>query len=218
VIIPRLPLIGVVLAAAIATAGNATAQSAPNDPHCIYPDPHTLVARDIAPEIVEYRLFDTPHGTMRWLFLSWEGYPADGMAFVLACDGHVVAKREIGYVVAHSWGSPGSAGPGTGVDVTTSEMVDRSTPAPHLVETWTWLQFDGKAIDVLWTHARTVMPAVARGDTTRYLYSWSLDRNGLHVKGKRAKFSPADDGVVGVALPEEHYCFHADIDRYVRCW
>jgi hypothetical protein len=67
---PHIHLFGAVLAVAIALAGEAAAQSAPDDPHCVYPDPHTLVARDIAPEIVEYRLFDTPHGTMRWLFLS----------------------------------------------------------------------------------------------------------------------------------------------------
>ena len=209
--------IGIVLATALAHAGSATAKSAPNDPHCVYPDPHTLVGPGIAPEIVEYRLFDAPQGPLRWLFVSWDTYPSDGMAFVLACDGHIVAKQRVGFVIAHYWGVAGRSGPGMSVNVTTSAMVDRSTRAPRLVQSETWLQFDGKAINVLWTHAKMVMPVLPRPESMRELYTWSLDQNGLHVTGKLTKVLPTDDGVVGVALPKERYCFHADVNRFVRC-
>ena len=46
---------------------------AEDSPRCVYPDPHTLLEREARNlETVEYRLFDTKAGPMRWLFLSWE--------------------------------------------------------------------------------------------------------------------------------------------------
>ena len=201
-------LFGIVFAVVIACFAAQAAETT----RCVYPDPHALLGPEAGNlERVEYRLFETKAGPMRWLFLSWEN-PAGGMAFVLACDGHVVAKRAVGDVVMHTWGQPGIIGPGTGVDITTSS----TTGAGVLVESESWLQFDGKAINVLWTHDSLVITHDARDQTTDN-YGWTFfpPQNEIRVTGKRTK-APGDEAN-SVALPEEKYCFRAAANRYVRC-
>jgi hypothetical protein len=187
---------------------------------CVYPDPHTLVARDVTPEIVAYRLFDTKAGPTRWLFLSWNNPSEDGMVFVLACDGHVVAKQRVGYIRGHDWGGPPDprTGPGTQVDVTTSV----ATPTPDhrnsiITQSDTWLQFDGKTIAVLWTHA-TFVTHIGNGPGSTadtYEEDFLPPQNEIHVLGKRRMV--LDEDAKPVSLPEERYCYRAALNRYVRC-
>ena len=200
---------GIIFAVMIASCAARAAES----PRCVYPDPHALLERDAGnPERVEYRLFDTKAGPMRWLFLSWEN-PQDGMAFVLACDGHAVAKRKVGYVVSHGWGQPGNIGPGSGVEITTTSMT--STGVLSVFDSR--LQYDGKAINVLWTHDSMVTPGAPGPDSTTDTYQWIFfpPQNEIRVTGKRTK--ALGDDAKSVALPEEKYCFRADANRYVRC-
>jgi len=197
--------VGCVLAAAIA-ATSAAAQTT-KDRNCVYPNPYTLLGRDDVPlERVDYLQSDG----MRWLFLSWEGFPADGMAFVLACDGHVIAKREVGNVTQYGWGTPGRLGSGTGTNVTTSMMTRKGV----FILTESWLQLNGKTIDLLWTHPSHVAGNLGQ---TRDTYQWSLHplQNAIRVTGKH--WPHMGDDVGAVALPEEKYCFHADANQFVRC-
>ena len=197
--------VGSVLAAAIA-ATSAAAQTT-KDRNCVYPNPYTLLGREAVPlERGDYLQTDG----MRWLFLSWDGYPSGGMAFVLACDGHVIAEQGVGDVSLYSWGTPGRLGSGSGVDVTTSAMTGKGV----FVQSISWLQFNGKTIDLLWTHPTLVARNLGGGSDT---YQWTFlpPQNEIRVTGKHRPHLGDDAGAV--ALPEEEYCFHADANQFVRC-
>jgi hypothetical protein len=196
--------VGSVLAAAIA-ATSAAAQTT-KDRNCVYPNPYTLLGRDDVPlERVDYLQSDG----MRWLFLSWEGFPADGMAFVLACDGHIIAKREVGNVTQYGWEGQDRVSPGVGVGVTTAAMTSKGI----LVSTESWLEFNGRTIDLLWTHPTLVANKPDGAD----IYQWTYlpPKNEIIVTGKHRRNPSNDAG--GVALPEEKYCFHANANQFVRC-
>ena len=217
-IIGRLVLICTALATAIASSAAAAAES----PRCVYPDPHTLVGRDIHPETVAYRLFDTTTGPMRWLFVSWSNPHDDGMAFVLACDGHVVAKQRMGYVTDHGWGGAGHLGGGRSVDVTTSittPMADGSNAT--ITESESWLEFNGKTIAIVWTHVTFVTHIRDAPGATRDSYVTEYDyppKDEIRVTGKRSKVEPGGtDDPHPIALPEEKYCYRPAWNRYVRC-
>lgn len=198
-------LISGLLATTIANLSRAV--PATTNPRCVYPDPSTLLGKEGgSPEKVDYLLFDTKSGPMRWLFLSWED-PRDGMAFLLACDGQIIDKRRLGYITSEGWGDPRNTGTGTAVEVTTTSVRDERI----LVQSESWLKFNGRTIAVQWTHDDTVAMPGSIFDT----YTWSYyypPRDEILVTGKRT----AADGT-SVALPSEKYCFRSNLNRFVRC-
>lgn len=188
---------------------------------CVYPDPYALMGGEFAGlDRAEYMF--TGNARIRWLFISFGG-PPDGEVFVLSCNGHVLAKRELGFVERYGWGPelpslntaevwfiPNS---GTGIN-------DHSVAL---------LVFDGKSIRILWDHAvddSATEPA--------YLFDGKPQSNGMRTDEQTYhwEYGDRDEKIIKVTgretrstgirtirrtLPPEKYCFDASKLKYVRC-
>jgi hypothetical protein len=200
-------------------AGPALA-TADETERCVYPDPYALMDNPYAsPETALYIYSNNPQ--VRWLFISW-GAPPGGELFVLACNGHILAKRNfykverldfgpniLNRTSIETWYIPAS---GTGIN-------------NHSVAI---LLFDGNSIRIVWDHdLNDVSSAPAdlftgepqgkgmRTDEQTFQWQFASDERVIEVTGHETRAT--ESRTIRHVLPPEKYCFSASILRYVRC-
>jgi hypothetical protein len=201
---------------------------------CVYPDPFKVLGTDIGNlsvgslDKVEYRTFVIPHAELRWLLISFGGPPMGG-AYVIACNGGVIARLPLGYF------DRVTDGPVIDGHRTLEVLYIPASGSGIQEQSVALIQFSGNAISVLWDHASADISSApyslwggrsgdSRWRTETTIYKWHYIESGLEIRvtGTRANTIVAStyrghlSGVVH-PLPPERYCFQSGVHKFLRC-
>lgn len=186
---------------------------------CSYPDPQKMVGKEI--EKAEFRIFSLPEGAARWLLVSWDG-PKGGLVDVLACDGHAVANLGLGYF------DQAMQGPIVNGRATLEVLYVPATGSGINLQSVALLQFDGKAVSVLWDHlSRNInsFPNALDGGaadderwrTTTDVFRWEYTKNGTEIRVTGSQKNELGKATRTHKLRPERYCLQPSTHKFATC-
>ena len=142
--------------------------------------------------------------------------------FVLACDGHVLAKRDYYKVERINFG-PNVL---SKTSIETWYIPDSGTGINN--HSIAILMFDGKSIRTVWNHDVSDVSAAPadlftgepqgkgmRTDEQTFQWEFTSDEQVIEVTGRETRAT--ENRTIRRILPPEKYCFKAPEMKYVRC-